>query len=63
MPPANSADIAGNAAAGIQETSPSVLVTMLGYKERDFPCHTLVEGSPLEEPQGAVGSNREKSQA
>lgn len=40
MPPASSADIAGNAAAGILETGPSVLVTMLGCRGRDFPCHT-----------------------
>lgn len=63
MPLASSADIAGSAAAGIRETSPLVLVTMPGCKERDFPCHTLVEGSPLGEPQEAVGCNMGKSQA
>lgn len=63
MPPASSADIAGSAAAGIQETGPLVLVTMLGCKERDFPCHTLVEGSPLGEPREAAGCNMGKNQA
>lgn len=63
VPPASSADIAGNAAAGILETSPSVLVTMLGCKGRDFPYHTWVAGSPLGEPQGFVGCNMGKIQA
>lgn len=40
VPPASSADIAGNAVAGTLETGPSVLVTMLGCKGRDFPYHT-----------------------
>lgn len=62
-PPASSADIAGNVAAGILETSPSMLVTMLGCKGRDFPYHTLVAGSPLGEPQGSEGYNMGKSQA
>lgn len=61
--PASSADIAGNAAAGTLETGPSVLVTMLGCRGRDFPYHTLVAGSPLEEPQGSEGCNKGKSQA
>lgn len=63
VPPASSADIAGNAAAGIPETSPLVPVTMLGCKERDFPCRTWVEGSPLGGPPGAAGCNTGKSQA
>lgn len=63
VPLANSADIAGNAAAGTLETGPSVLVTMPGCMGRDFPYHTLVEGSPPGEPQGSVGCNMEKSQA
>lgn len=63
VPLANSADIAGNAAAGILETNPSELVTKLGYKGIDFPYHTLVAGTLLGEPQGAVGYNMEKSQA
>lgn len=63
VPPASSADIAGNAAAGTLETGPSVLVTMLGCKGRDFPYHTLVAGSPLVELQGSVGCNMGKSQA
>lgn len=63
VPPANSADIAGNAAAGTLETGPSVLVTMLGCRGRDFPYHTLVAGSPLGELQGSVGCNTGKSQA
>lgn len=63
VPPASSVDIAGNAAAGTLETGPSVLVTMLGCMGRDFPYHTLVAGSPLEEPQGSVGNNTGKSQA
>lgn len=63
VPPANSADIAGNAAAGTLETGPSVLVTMLGCKGRDFPYHTLVAGSPPGEPPGSVGCNMGKSQA
>lgn len=63
MPPASSADIAGNAAAGSPETGPSVLVTMLGCKGRDFPYRTSVAGSPLGEPQGSEGCNMGKSQA
>lgn len=63
VPPASSADIAGNAAAGTLETGPSVLVTMLGCKGRDFPCHTLVVDSPPVERRGSVGCNTEKSQA
>lgn len=63
VPLANSADIAGNAAAGIPETGPSVLVTMLGCKGRDFPYHTWAEGSRLGEPQGSGGCNMGKSQA
>lgn len=63
VPPASSADIAGNAAAGTLETGPSVLVTMLGCKGRDFPYHTWVAGSPLGEPRGSVGCNTGKSQA
>lgn len=63
VPPANSADIAGNAAAGIPETGPSVLVTMLGCKGRDFPCRTWAAGSPLGEPRGSGGCNTGRSQA
>lgn len=63
VPPASSADIAGNAAVGTLETGPSVLVTMLGCKGRDFPYHTLVAGSPLVEPQESEGYNMGKSQA
>lgn len=63
VPPASSADIAGNAAIGNLETGPSVLVTMLGCKGRDFPYHTLVAGSPPGEPRGFEGRNMGKSQA
>lgn len=63
VPLASSADIAGNAAAGILGTSPSVLVTMLGCKGRDFPFRTLVVGSHLEEPRGSAECNMGKSQA
>lgn len=63
VPPASSADIAGSAAAGTLERGPSVLVTMLGCKGRDFPCHTLVAGSPLGEPREFVGCNMGKNQA
>lgn len=63
VPPANSADIAGNAAVGTLGTVPLVLVTMLGCKGRDFPYHTLVASSPPGEPRGSVGCNKGKSQA
>lgn len=63
VPPASSADIAGNAAIGTLETVPSVLVTMLGCKERDFPFHTWVAGSLLGGHQGSVGCNMGRSQA
>lgn len=63
MRPASSADIAGNAAAGTPETGPSLLVTMLGCKGRDFPYHTSVAGNPLGEPQGSVESNTGRTQA
>lgn len=63
VPPVSSADIAGNAAAGTLGTGPSVLVTMLGCKGRDFPSHTWVEGSPLGEPRGSEGCSTGKSQA
>lgn len=63
MLPANSADTAGNAAKGTQETGPSVLVTELGCKGRDFPCHTSAVGNPLEGPQVSVECNKGKSQA
>lgn len=63
VPPASSADIAGNAATGTLETGPSMLGTMLGCMGRDFPYRTSVAGSRLGEPQGSVGCNMGKSQA
>lgn len=63
VPLANSADIAGNAAAGIPETGPSVLVTTLGCRGRGSPYHTWAEGSLLGEPRGSEGCNMGKSRA
>lgn len=63
VPPANSADTAGNAVAKTLETGPSALVTMLGCRGKDFPYHTWAAGSHPGEPQGSVGCNMVKSQA
>lgn len=63
VPLASSADIAGNAAIGTLETGPSVLVTMLGCKGKDFPFHTWAASSLLGGHPGSVGCNTERSQA
>lgn len=62
-PPAGSADIAGSAEARTLGTGPSALVTMLGCRGTDSPCHTLVAGSRLGELQVSEGHNTGKSQA
>lgn len=63
VPPAGSADIAGNAEAKIQVTVPSGPAIKLGCREKDFPCHTWVEDIHLEEHLGSEGHSMERSQA
>ncbi len=63
VPPAGSADIAGNVEAKILVTAPSGPVIKMGYRGKDFPCHTWAEDIHLEEHLVSEGHNMERSQA
>lgn len=63
VPPAGSADIAGNVEAKILVTAPSGPVIKLGCRGKDFPCHTWAEDIHLEERLVSEGHNMERSQA
>lgn len=63
VPPAGSADIAGNAGAGILGTTPLKLETKLGCRETGSPYCTLAAGSLPGEPRGSADCSTEKSQA
>lgn len=63
VPPAGSADIAGNVEAEILVTAPSGPVIKLGCRGKDFPCHTWAEDIHLEEHLVSEGHNMERSQA
>lgn len=63
VPPAGSADIAGNVEAKIRVKAPSGPVIKLGCRGKDFPCHTWAEDIHLEGHLVSEGHNTERSQA